>query len=329
MPVPIKTAWTADSPVLADGLMLISWFGDEPSGVALVDRAGRTVWAAGPQNSDANLVSAAWTQDGLWTLQETRSTRDSKVVLYALDGSVAQVIETNDAHHDLTPLPDGGVAWLEPDSRDTDSYGRVYGDRIMVAERDQEPVEVFDTWDLYGEATESETWGSNWYKDGFDWTHANGLSYSESRDSFLLSLAGTSTVMELDGQTFDVAWEIPGQELREREARFLLQHSPNWTPDGNVVLFVNRGVTIEASWAAEFDISGAEPDEVWNSGRDGDLMTHALGRAARLPGGNTLVNYGMEGVLQEIDDSGDTHWELGLMDDTVLGQSDLVDLYED
>jgi hypothetical protein len=144
-----------------------------------------------------------------------------------------------------------------------------------------------------------------------------------------VSLAGTGTVMALDGQTSDLVWEIKGQELSQRDARFLLQHSPNWPPDGNVVLFVNAGVTIQASWAAEFDVSGAEPYEVWNSGRDGDLTTHALGHAAHLPGGKTLVNYGMEGMLQEIDDGGDAHWELRLTGDTVLEQSSLVDLYED
>ncbi len=327
--VPVQTAWTGTASKLEDGLILLSWLGDEPSGVALVDRAGRTVWAAETQDRDASLVSAAWTAEGLWTLEEDRNARTGQVVLYNLDGSVAQVIEANDAHHDLTPLPNGGVAWLESDARNTTRWGKVYGDRIVIAEAHREPVEVFSTWDLYGDASPSETWDGNWYDDGKDWTHANGLTYSEERDSFLLSLAGQSTVMELDAADFNVRWEIEGQQLSQRDARFVLQHSPTWTSDDTVVIFVNVGVSVDASWAAEFDVSSNKPTEIWHSGRTGEITTHALGRAARLNGGNTLVNYGVAGVLQEVDDRGDEEWELSLSGDTVLGQSDLVDLYED
>ena len=330
--VPLQSsASTSTNGVLADGLLLISWFGEDYGGVALVDRSGNPVWVIDNAEAQVSVVSAAWTHEGLWVLQETGDSRtNNRVVRFGLDGQVDQVIDAPDAHHDLSPLPDGGIAWLEADAQNTSRYGKVYGDRIMVATSNENPTIVCSTWDLLDSPNgTSETWNGNWYTDGYDWTHANGLTYSVTRDSFLLSLAGQSMVMEIDAQDGEALWTLEGQTLTPEETGFMMQHSPTWTEDDTLVLFVNRGLSGAGSWAAEFEIGPHRATEVWNSGRDPDVSTHALGRAVRLPDGNTLVNYGLMGLLHEVDDDGDTLWELALKGDWILGQSDLVSLYED
>jgi hypothetical protein len=298
--------------------------------VALVDREGQPVWASAGQDPESSLVSAAWTEEGMWTLQEARNdSKTTQVVLQSLDGGVLEVYEAADAHHHLTPMPNGGVAWLEADARDIYPYGLVYGDRVVVAAPGESPVEAFNTWDLLGEPSESETWASNWYLDGFDWTHANGITYNEVKNSFLLSLAGQSMVLALDADDATILWTIEGQSLSPAEAGFVLQHSPTWTADDTVMLFVNEGVSSIGSYAAEFQVGGSNATEIWNSGRDTLMATHALGRASRLPGGNTLINYGLSGLLQEVDEDGGSLWQLELTGDWILGQSDLVNLYEE
>jgi len=327
--VPLDSVWANPTATLTPGLMLVSWLGGLPSGLALLDREGRPVWAITPQSEESSVMSAAWSADGLWTLEEHRDSQTAGLVRYELDGSVAEEFRADNAHHDLTLGPDGAVAWIETDARDTTTWGKVYGDRIVSRSADGAQTELVNTWDLLGDPTPSNTWDNNWYPDGLDWSHANGLSYSPSRDSYLLSLGGQALVMELDAPDMAVAWQIAGQELADTQARFELQHSPSWTPDDTVVFFVNFNGADRSSWAAEFDIVADPPKEIWNSGHGGDLATQALGRVARLEDGHTLVNYGIAGVLQEVNTDGESLWELSLTVDAVLGQMQLITLYDD
>jgi hypothetical protein len=148
-------------------------------------------------------------------------------------------------------------------------------------------------------------WGTPYYNDGEDWTHANGLYARASDGSLLLSLAGLNMVAEVDGDTGEINWTVLGSQVTPSDAAFALQHSPSWTPDGTLLIFANESHQREFSWVGEYTFHGEDGlQEIWSAGLDEELHTAALGHAARHADGNTLVAYGTIGVVREFSPSG-------------------------
>lgn len=333
----------AEPPVA--GLVFATWFGDpgQPnslqSGMALMDREGVAVWSSAGL-AGYRVAAGVWTPTGVWTLQEAEfgTVGPNLLVFIGVDGSVGAVREVPEAHHDLALLDDGSLLWLETDIRSVEDAGAgagehldVVGDALQRLWPDGALETVFSSWDaLPFVPGESQTWDSGYYGDAKDWSHANGLDVNAAQDGVLVSFLGISVVIEVSLATGAVLWSLSVLALEDPATRSASFHSPVWSDTERLKLFINEPLEGDAaSYVSEIDVSLDPPREVWNSGReDSSRYTQALGRVAQLDGDHTLVNYGTEAVIEEIDDLGSPLWRWSLEGQWVLGETEVITLWE-
>jgi hypothetical protein len=174
-------------------------------------------------------------------------------------------------------------------------------------------------------------WDSNFYPQGHDWTHANALFYDEVTNTYLISFRNVSQVLEFDRATGQITRAFGGPladyPVDPPEATFTYQHGAHWTDEGTLLLTSSgRAASGEfddlETWASEFEVDPESRvlNEVWTYGRGEGLHAHALGEAHRLPNGNTLVNWGSEGLLREITPGGGVVWEMRAAGDAFFGR---------
>jgi hypothetical protein len=289
-------------------LVLVAFSSDDNHGVALYNGAGETVWAW--QAEPGHQVSGtSWCGTGPCVLLQRGQERldDNLVLQLGPTGETLRTIEASHAHHDVAMDSDGAIYWLQADPRETDEHGLVYGDQLIRSDTDGSQDVLWSSWETL-DVEPGTQWEGRYYQDGRDWTHANGIFLRDG--NWLVSLGGQATILEIDGETGEILRTLEGQDPELGDARFDMQHSPSWTPDGNLLLFVNEGPGGSSSWVAEFAVDGDTLTEVWHTDRDGPLATDALGHTWRREDGRTLVDFGQIPVVQQLDVDGQPQWEL-------------------
>ncbi len=247
-----------------------------------------------------------------------------------LGGDVVGEWYTPLAHHMFAQLPDGKVAfqsldtrtWTDPETGETDE---VASDAVMELDpTDGSTVEVFNVWDWL-----EPTWNRHWddlsiYPGVADWTHGNAIKYTPDTDGYLLSLGHANTLIDFgrsDGQLREM-YGAEGVPVAADSLAFDYQHDPTWTEAGTLTMFTTN-LDAHASGAIEYALRDGELHEVWSHDvHDGDLQAIALGQVTRLENGNTLVAYGAEGVMREVDPDGAVVWEA--VSDQGFGNGHLV-----
>ena len=109
------------------------------------------------------------------------------------------------------------------------------------------------------------------------------------------------------------------------------QHGANFTEEGTLLVSTRSSEEGTETLVREYllDEDTETLVEAWQFGTGEGIYGSTLGEAHRLPGGNTLHNYGSHARMREITPEGDLVWELWLGgDDQYLGRSTpLADLY--
>jgi hypothetical protein len=291
---------------IAPGLLLVAWReSNAASGVSLIDSEGTVVWLWETE-SGFQIEAAEWVDSGVWVMMVKggSANESNEVVFVDADGSINTRFAAPNAHHDLHALSTGGVAWLQTEVRDLDNWGSVVGDVVVIADENGDQTEAFNTFEALT-VTRSNMWDGGFYTEGSDWTHANGLFHRASDNTFLVSLAGLNTLLEVDAATGSVNWTLEGSQVTPSDARFAMQHSPSWTSEGTLLLFDNEGWNREDSWVAEYKWTPEALEEIWYAGLDEGLYTPGLGHAERVQNGNTIAAYGTIGVVVEFGPGGD------------------------
>ncbi|MCA9692765.1 MAG: aryl-sulfate sulfotransferase [Nannocystaceae bacterium] len=316
------------------------------SSVFMVDREGRTRWhASAPVHATwAEGVAAGVSLRGDGTLSFVREGE-----FYVIDELGAVTSHVTPAqldvpwlHHDVIELPSGrflALAWVFRDVEYPDEGAlRVAGDRLVEFDADGE---VYWTWDSFDHLDPQRR------RDGFellipgfdggapaqDWTHANGVIHDPRDDSVLVSMRHQDWILKIDRASGAIAWRL-GMEGDlslepsgpEGEVRwFCHQHSPQWQPDGTLLVYDN-GVgnpdipdEEETSRAVGYAI-----DEEAMTARvawvdDEPAFVSALGGdVERMPGGHLLVldslyfDGDIRPRLRELDAAGARRWALHL-----------------
>jgi hypothetical protein len=292
------------------------WVGSNPSGPALVyiiNRKGETVWwHMGSENAVIPQVALAPNGEGLYfnEFQRDFSIDDSSVIWMGFDGEVKARFPTPLGHHSYVWLPDGRLAYLAIDVRETEDFGAVVGDKILVTDG-TDVTEIYNTWDDERlPLLENDSWDSNFYPQGFDWTHANYLSYSEARNSFTISYAHVDAVFEVDADTGEHLRSIGQLGTHTVDTGLLGRpHAAEWTEDGTLMVFTtplktreSRGVEIA------FDDENLSTEVIWSYGEGLNYHTIIMGALRHLPNGNTLMNFGSKGILEELSPDGEVVW---------------------
>ena len=101
----------------------------------------------------------------------------------------------------------------------------------------------------------------------------------------MLSLRNVNTLLVVDGRTWRVKWSMTGP--------FLMQHDPDFLPNGNILVFDNRitGKTPEFGYSRILEIDPATREVVWSyQGTDAEpFYTESGGEQQLLPNGDVLV----------------------------------------
>lgn len=264
----------------------------------ILDRRGRVVWYR-------EMAPNTWTlwalpsQDGTHLLLDEANWVGTGSVVYriTLDGTILETIDTPYLHHPFVELPDGSLVWGA-------SEGRI---ERLDKRRGRGPVETL--WDCADFLVEL----------GTDDTRctSNSLAWDPVEDRFLLSFFDLDTVAEIDhatGATLRWFGQAPGSYAFEpSDSVFDFQHGVHWTGAGTLLLSTRdapEGYTETHAREYRVDPSSETLELVWSYGEGQGLYAEEIGDARRLPNGNTLLNYGSNPLIREIDGAGQTVWQV-------------------
>jgi len=304
-----------DEGLVGDGFFLAA-SGTAPALVLILDRQGRVVWH---QPADEGFVSPqalpdATTGGYLYNRFSKDFSQDVGAVRrVAADGNTLEEVRTPLAHHSFELLDDGTIAWLALDVRDTEDWGPVVGDVIREVSAEGVDRAAWATWDTW-EAEAAEDWSRDFYPQGYDWTHANFLSWSEARQSYTVSFRNVSTVAEIDrdGDLLRSVGYHGDHDIAGDDGSLVhFPHSAVWT-ERDTLLFTTTPTDTEETRAVElaFDEADGSAEVVWTWGEGEGHYAKVLGEAVRLADDNTLVNFGSEGVVVEVTPEGEIGWRL-------------------
>ncbi|HHO51739.1 MAG TPA: hypothetical protein ENK18_12900 [Deltaproteobacteria bacterium] len=241
-----------------------------------------------------------------------------------IDGTVVQERAPPGLYHPFTDMPDGSLVYARHGSLDVDGDGSRDGDAVVRLAPDGATTEVFHCSDWLG-----ETCG------------ANTVSYNPDQGVFLYSLFTHNSILELDATTGELLrWygQIPGGFAFDG-APFWYQHGGYYTEAGTLLTSTHRDEFDFELVVREYEIDVANERlvEIWSFGEGEGVPGKQMGEAHRLPGGNTLHNYGTHAVLREATPEGrvvwDVRWEAieyaEYLDGHVIGRSAPIytDLY--
>ncbi len=307
------TRWDPGSPYLLAGL---------EDATVILDRLGRVVWsfdtparriAMHPQVSrdGADLLID---HGSFWATYDDGDA--SEVLRVKIDGSVVQTYATKGLHHPFAELGDGSIVWSAIEGAN---------ETIQRLTPQGEQFEIASCIDLVG------------VLGGEGYCGSNTLRWHEPTDTLLYSLYSHETVVELDVDTGQPA-RIFGHHgdawsFDPAGSAFWWQHGADYTSNGTLLLSSHRSEGDDELVVREYELDDASRTlrQVWTFGAGEDVHARYMGEAHRLPGGNTLHNYGSNPRLREVAPDGAVVWDLFWPDaegDWELGRTTpLSDLY--
>jgi len=151
--------------------------------------------------------------------------------------------------------------------------------------------------------------------------YSNSVAFNAVNDSVLLSFPNTNTVVEIDRQSGNLVgqWgDLPGSWAFDPPNLAIdWVHGANITPDGTLLLSSHAPGSGESNTPVphcflEFELDRADrvAKLIWVYGGGREEYPKWKGEAYRVPGGNTLVNYGTYGVIREVTPDGQTAWDV-------------------
>lgn len=285
----------------------------------VLDRKGRVVWAhetpdeyrtfyMQPSRDGTHVV---WDEDTFWT--DFDDGAGSVVHRMTLDGTVLATIPTPGLHHAFLDLGEDRILWGGADDGREVLYERVGAG---------ESREVWDCtafWSSHGASTRCD---------------GNALHWDEASDTVLFSSDNEHSIAQVtraDGEVLRTFGQLDGSyTFAEGTEPFWKQHSPNWTPEGTLLLSCWAGERDAEIVAREFEVDEERQElrEVWRCGDGTGTTGRYAGEAHRLGSGNTLLNDGEGGHLREYTPDCDVAWHLEWPYANLLGRAVFVsDLY--
>jgi hypothetical protein len=263
----------------------------------MVDRQGRVVWARKNGMGSATFWCSVSRDGDDLLFDDTRILEklDSHVYRTKIDGTLVASYDTPGLHHAFLELPDESILW-------GDGRGQY------------ETLEI-----LHPDGSQESLWSCRDFEEGYGlpngWCQSNALFWHEDSDTLLYSFYSSMTVVELDpttGQTLRSFGQLSDWSFDPAESQFDWQHGVSITGDGTLLLSTHasassiEGVTREY----ELDDDSATLRQVWSFGEGDGIPADSYGEAHRLPGGNTLQNYGTTPRVREFTTDGEVVWDV-------------------
>ncbi|MEQ1506979.1 MAG: hypothetical protein ABMB14_32425 [Myxococcota bacterium] len=290
----------------------IDFFG--PCWTVILDAAGRIVWYRE-------------TPDSRLTWQPRVSRRGGYLVLDASSVYASGAIPTIDrVTLDLAQHEEVVVEGLSTGSDELDDGSFVFGEMVDTVQFHltvQHPDGSRERlWDCY-------PWISGWYPD-FWGCSPNTVTWDPVRQTVLWSMFETDTVLELtlDGAIVTELGAFPGGlAFDPPQSAFALQHYPNWTSDGHLILSSHDPWDDTRQVAREYALDPVDgvAREVWSL--DAEVFADYAGQIQRLPSGNLLWQLGTAGIISELTPAGEVVWRITWADHLTGNATPVADLY--
>jgi hypothetical protein len=298
----------------------------EPPQHWIIDRQGQLVWGnlLDPSRQTVDIQPAG---DGFsfCDYAADHSIDDSYVRYLGMDGAITADVRTELAHHAYFELADGSIGFLAIDVRPMDGFDEpVVGDAIVIQTPEGTSRVLWSAWDDAASiplVIDADNTG--FYPQGIDWTHGNYLEYNAARDSWLVSFRNLNSVIEFsnaDGSWMRSFGEYGTYTLRDEQGTVLdwqiigHPHNAMYTDDGTIVMLTmptDANGNEQESLVLELVVDDANQtvDIVWRYGEGLGFFANVQGSGMRLDNGNTLINWGAAGVIQEVTPDKVVVWE--------------------
>jgi hypothetical protein len=259
----------------------------------ILDADGDVVWwfGGGPNG----IARARMSEDGknLWIA--IAGNTGAPLTRVRMDGLETQTYANVTAAHDITPVGGATMAYLD--------YGEADCQSIFEIDPGGTAREVFESTGVVSSSN----------------CHGNALRYSKNANVYTFSDHLTDVfVVDRSGA---VLWRL-GQRVSGGNAAWGgAQHGHQLLDDG-LLIFANNGAGANASQAIEYALDGTERRRFASGG-----YTANLGDVQRLPGGNTLITYSNQSLIQEVDGNGKVVLEVKVAGSSLAYSLWLTDLY--
>ena len=283
-----------------------------PMVVSIIDGEGRYVWYH-LDDRELDTFRARLSLDGRSILYNAASVSgdpedDTELVRVSLDGQEVTTIPLPLLAHDFVELPDGALAAIASEYRET-SGETLRGDRIVEVAPDGTQTEVWSSWDCFDPETDRGDNAAN------AWTLANALDYDPGEDAYYLGMRNLSSIVKIDRATRACLWVLGSTAATFSFASgalpFLHQHQFQVLRD-SILVMDNDGPLGHESRIVEYalDFDSAEATEQWTYSADPPVYTFVLGEPTRLDGGDTFVNWSAAGQMERVSPDGVSKWRL-------------------
>ena len=262
----------------------------------------------------------------------------SYLVTINLNGQEDHRTPAPGSHHSLDIVDEDSLVTIEYDVRNTDLYGKVAGDSLVLYRRG-EREELISTFDVLSPSPVTEMWEHGFFPDAHDWTHANAIRWYPQHNIFLWTLPGINAIWNvgMDGQIQQVLLgRFTSKEIYEQGPMYL--NAPYDIVDGGS-FDMPHGATLDSSgrlWVLSNGL-GNDTESVAQGYEiiDNQLQlireipvpidgarSAGLGSVEYLEHSETiLINWGILGVLEEIDHHDQPLWQIETALGEVLGMS--------
>ena len=217
----------------------------------------------------------------------------------------------------LTGTPQGGVQanYFVYDGRPGDlssvggpASGTVYGHHLLRGDAVGRVSFDWDAWEYYSVADWTEPTGVNPPND-FD--HTNALDF-DLDSNYIVSFRAMGAIDKIDRTTGAILWQLGGRLNQftmsgDPLGGFSGQHCVRVLPNGHLLMFDNGlGRPAFNSRAVEYaiDENAKTATMVWQYLPMPSGYSAIVGSVERLSNGNTLVEFGTTGLIDEVDPSG-------------------------
>ena len=265
----------------------------------------------------------------------TRETDIGKIVRKDWCGETVLEARAEWGHHDFFVMEDGSYAFVAADIREVGGTA-IVGDAIVEVQPDgSNPTAVWSTWD-HLEMNLPLTCEPEFYPQGCDWTHGNGVAYDASEDAYYYSAHTTSSVVrfarngggEGAGVTEWVAGEGIDATLTFADADAPWTHQHGFKPVGNdeYVVFDNGpgGTAPSEVRRVRIDAAAGTVSTVWNYDYGGTYTSQLLGDVQVLESGNYYIGWGSEAEITEVTPDQEVVWQAAFELGVALGFSNEV-----
>jgi hypothetical protein len=244
------------------------WRGTGTAVPFILDADGEIVWwrTGGPSGGIARAVMSA---DGKNMWMTTANNSGAAIQRVSMDGLDAQTYSNRVGSHDITPVTGATMAFLE--------YGESDCDSIYEIDPSGTAMEVFETQGVVSASG----------------CHSNALRYSAKENVYTLSDVRQDIFVV--SRTGMVQWRLSQRTMGGNMAWGGTQHGHHLL-DSSILVFANVGGGSMTSDVIEYDLMGMQIMRYTGGG-----FSANLGDVQRLPGGNTLVTYSNDGLIQELD----------------------------